>query len=94
MNVKIVDYGYKEDDAYIVYKISGLDLKQLKILDENLNEETKLNEKEKYLDLNIHFEKEFFPFESKESRNKLEDYIAREEIEMEVFISSFLEDFN
>jgi hypothetical protein len=33
-----------------------------------------------------------FPFQSNEAKNKIEDFIAREEIEMNVFLSSFLED--
>ena len=40
------------------------------------------------------FKKEFFPFQSRESKIKVEDFISREEIEMAIFLSSFLEDMD
>lgn len=42
--------------------------------------------------LKTKFKKEFFPFQSRESKIKVEDFISREEIEMAIFLSSFLED--
>ncbi|WP_409199804.1 DUF5750 family protein [Methanobrevibacter sp. DSM 116169] len=92
MKVSIEDYGYNEDKGYVKYKISDLNLDKLKILNENLNEDTEL--KGNNLFLTMYYDKQFFPFESEESKVKLEDYVAREEIEMEIFLSSFLEDFN
>ncbi|MDL2246413.1 hypothetical protein LJB96_02225 [Methanobrevibacter sp. OttesenSCG-928-K11] len=94
MNVKITEYGITDDKGCVKYKISGLSLNQLKILDNELEEETELNKNGKYLILTMYYKKEFYPFASEESKIKLDDFIAREEIEMEIFISSFLEDFN
>ena len=93
MKVKIEDYGFYDDKGYVIYKIADLSLDQLRFLDENIEEKTLLNEKEKYLILTMYYDKRFFPFESTESKEKLEDYIAREEIEIYIFISSYLEDF-
>ena len=94
MDVKIIDYGIDEDKGFVKYKISDLDLNKLEILDTNLEEETKLNKEDKYVILTMYYKKKFYPFASEESKIKLDDFIAREEIEIEVFISSFLEDFN
>lgn len=94
MIVKVADYGFNDDEAYVEYRVSDLNLKQLEILDKQLTEETELHKKEKYLILKVYYDREFFPFISDESKVKIEDYIAREEIEMEIFLSSFLEDFN
>jgi hypothetical protein len=41
-----------------------------------------------------HSQKEFFPFKSNESKIKEDDFISREEIEMNLFLSSFLEDMD
>ena len=46
----------------------------------------------KRLDLSPSFIEKFYPFKSVESQIKPEDFIAREEIEMKYFLSSFLED--
>lgn len=90
MDVKIVDYGINGDDCFILYNVSGLSYKQLEFLDNNLDDETQINENT--LILRTNFRKEFFPFKSNESKIKEDDFISREEIEMNVFLSSFLED--
>ena len=43
------------------------------------------------LKIRVFFE-DIFPFQSDIAKIKLDDFIAREEIEMNAFISSFLED--
>lgn len=91
MDVKVVDYDSSENENYVIYKISNLPLNQLEYLNNNLEDETVL--KENYLILKIYYEKEIFPFNSEASKLKLEDYIARDEIEMNVFLSSYLENF-
>ena len=40
----------------------------------------------------MYFEKDLYPFQSDVAKLRLDDFIAREEIEMNVFLSSFLED--
>ena len=92
MDVRIVDYGENADGGFISYNISGLSQNQLEFLNNNLDDETQItNDK---LILKTKFKKEFFPFQSRESKIKVEDFISREEIEMAIFLSSFLEDMD
>ena len=58
-------------------------------LNENLDEETSIGEG--ILKIRLYF-KEVFPFQSEVAKIRLDDFIAREEIEMNVFLSSFLDD--
>ena len=58
-------------------------------LNNNLDEETSIDEN--ILKIRVYFE-DFFPFQSDVAKIRLEDFISREEIEMNLFISSFLED--
>ena len=58
-------------------------------LDENLDEETSVDED--ILKIRMYF-KDIFPFQSDVDKIRLDDFISREEIEMNVFLSSFLED--
>jgi len=58
-------------------------------LDENLDEETSVDED--ILKIRMYF-KDIFPFQSDVAKIRLDDFISREEIEMNVFLSSFLED--
>jgi hypothetical protein len=40
----------------------------------------------------MYFDERLYPFQSDVAKFRLDDFIAREEIEMNVFLSSFLED--
>jgi hypothetical protein len=42
--------------------------------------------------LKMHFDDELYPFQSEAAKIRLDDFIVREEIEMNIFLSSFLED--
>ena len=42
--------------------------------------------------LTMYFDEEYYPFESEESKYRMEDFIAREEIEMWAYLTSLLED--
>jgi len=92
MIVKIIDYSLSEDT--ISFKVSDISLKQLKILNIELDEKTELIEKEKYLILKMEYGENLSPLSYEGPNFKLDDYISSEEIEMEMFLSSFLEDFN
>lgn len=92
MDVRIVDYGENADGGFISYNISGLSQNQLEFLNNNLDDETQITNDN--LILITKFKKEFFPFQSRESKIKVEDFISREEIEMAIFLSSFLEDMD
>ena len=92
MDVRIVDYGENADGGFISYNISGLSQNQLEFLNNNLDDETQITNYN--LILKTKFKKVFFPFQSRESKIKVEDFISREEIEMAIFLSSFLEDMD
>lgn len=92
MDVRIVDYGENADGGFISYNISGLSQNQLEFLNNNLDDETQITKDN--LILKTKFKKEFFPFQSSESKIKVEDFISREEIEMTIFLFSFLEDMD
>ena len=92
MDVRIVDYGENADGGFISYNISGLSQNQLEFLNNNLDDETQITNDN--LILKTKFKKESFPFQSRESKIKVEDFISREEIEMAIFLSSFLEDMD
>ena len=90
MIVKIRDYGDYGDGKFIDYEVGGLGPNQMEFLNENLEEETSI-EKDT-LKLRMYFSEDIYPFQSDVAKYRLDDFIAREEIEMNVFLSSFLED--
>lgn len=89
MIVKITGFDENADIPFIDYDIFGLSLNQLNYLNENLTDETSIEGD--VLKIRVYFE-DIFPFQSDIAKIKLDDFIAREEIEMNAFISSFLED--
>ena len=40
----------------------------------------------------MYFDEDLYPFQSDAAKIRMDDFIAREEIEMNVFLSSFLDD--
>lgn len=94
MIVKVVDYGLKKQDArdltFVKYKVTDIGSDSQKKLIDRLEEETEIISGDLYV--TVYYEKEYFPFGSSEAAIKLEDFIARDEIEMNVFLSSVLED--
>lgn len=92
MNVKIVDYGASEESEkyYVVYKITDIDEKTINKLKRRVEDELKVKSGDLYLTL--YFNGKFFPFGSEESKYRIEDFIAREEIEMLAYLVSILED--
>ena len=90
MNVKITSHGSDDNRKYVEYLVSGLSLSQMEFLNDNLNEETTIEEDA--LKITMYFDDELYPFQSEVAKFRLDDFIAREEIEMNVFLSSFLED--
>ncbi|UTB34038.1 MAG: hypothetical protein NKF70_06270 [Methanobacterium sp. ERen5] len=47
--------------------------------------------KEGQLFLTTHFEKKYYPFGSEAAKFRSDDFVAREEIEMTVYLTSLLE---
>lgn len=92
MDVKILDYGQNDKNGFIIYEVSGLLLDQIEFIRNNLEDETAVENNK--LILKTVFENEFFPFQSSESKIKSDDFISREELEMNLFLSSFLADMD
>ena len=80
-NLKIL-----EDLNYVKYRVSGLDSDYQKKLIDKLEEETEIIADD--LIITVLYKKEYFPFGSDEAAVKIDDFIARDEIEMTVFLSS------
>ena len=91
MMVNIVNYGRIDDRNYVDYEVCGLSQNQMEYLNDNLSEETNISGE--VFQLRMYFDDELYPFQSDVAKIRLEDFIAREEIEMNVFLSGFLEDF-
>lgn len=90
MIVSITDYGQRDNGNFIEYSVSELSQNQLVWLDDNLEDETVIEGD--MLVLTMYFENQLYPFQSDVAKFRMDDFIAREEIEMNAFLSSFLED--
>lgn len=90
MNVKIANYGKEDGKNFIEYEAYGLASNQINFLNENLSEETEINGE--VFKLKMYFDDVLYPFQSDVAKIRMDDFIAREEIEMNAFLSSFLED--
>ena len=89
MIVKITGYG-SGDENFVDYTVSGLDEKQKNYILKNLNEKIKVNGDD--LIITLYFTPKLYPFQSETAQFRLNDFISREEIEMNVFLSGFLDD--
>lgn len=90
MIVNISDYGDDGKSKFVEYTVSGLLDSQMNYLMEKLDEETSIVDGD--LIIKMYFEDRLYPFQSDVAKIRLDDFIAREEIEMGMFISSFLDD--
>jgi hypothetical protein len=90
MKVKIFDYGSDAKNYYVVYKVTGLDLDEQERLQGNIEGDVELKNGEIFI--TTYYEEKYYPFGSEAARCRMEDFIAREEIEMTVYLTSVLED--
>jgi hypothetical protein len=90
MIVKVSDYGEHDNGKFVEYSVFELSEMQLKFLDENLDEDTQIDDD--ILKVKMFFEDDLYPFQSDVAQFRLDDFIASEEIEMTFFLTSFLED--
>jgi Family of unknown function (DUF5750) len=90
MKVEIFDYGSDEKNYYVVYKVTGLDLDEEERLQGNVEGDVEIRDGEIYI--TTHFEEKYYPFGSEAAQCSIDDFIAREEIEMTVYLTSVLED--
>ena len=90
MRVEIVDYGDGDNKKFVEYDVFGLSRNQMEFLNDNLDEETIIDGD--IFKIKMYFDDVLYPFQSGIAKIRLDDFIAREEIEMNVFLSGFLED--
>ena len=90
MIVNVINYGKIDERNFVEYLISDLTSSQMDFLNDNLDEETEIEDG--CLNIKMYFDDRLYPFQSDAAQFRLDDFIAREEIEMNVFLSGFLED--
>lgn len=93
MQVKIFDYGMDgrdEKEYYVVYKVTGLSEDDVYKLQGNVEGDLELKNGDVFI--TTYYEKKYFPLGSEAARLRTDDFIAREEIEMTVYLTSILED--
>lgn len=91
MKVKIFDYGSDDNNNYyVVYKINGLTQEDMEKLQSKVEDKINFNKDEMFI--TIYFEEKYFPFGSEAAHCRIEDFIAREEIEMTLYLTSILDD--
>ena len=90
MIVNVVNYGKIDDKNYVIYDVLGLSQDQMEYLNDNLCEDTNINDD--VFQLKLYFDDNLYPFQSDVAQMRLDDFISREEIEMNLFLSSFLEE--
>jgi hypothetical protein len=91
LKVKIIDYGVSDSlkSYYVTYKVTGLTGEELNKLEGLLEDPITIEENELYM--NVYFEEEYYPFGTADSKSRLEDYLAREELEMTAYFLDLLE---
>lgn len=90
MIVNISNYGKTDEGNFVEYLVSDLSLKQKKFLKENLDVEIVCDDD--IFKITMYFDDELYPFGSDVAKIRIDDFIAREQIEMFAFLSGFLED--
>ncbi len=92
LQVKITDYGFSNslNRYYVTYHVSGLEEGDLSKLAQRLQDPVVVKGNEIFL--NVYFEGNYYPFSTEDSKSRMEDYIAREEIEMTAYILDLLND--
>jgi hypothetical protein len=92
LKVKIREHGYSDEyeSYYVTYQVTDLDKDALEKLKERLEDPVKVKCNDLFL--TIYFEKDFYPFQSEESKRNPADFQAREELEMTAYLVELLED--
>ena len=90
MKVKIFDYGSDANNYFVVYKVTGLDQDEQERLQGNIEGNVELKDDDVYI--TTYFDEKYYPFGSEAAQCRIEDFIAREEIEMTVYLTSVLDD--
>jgi len=88
--VKIFDYGSDAKNYFVVYKVTGLEQDEQERLQGNIEGDVEIKDDEVYI--TTYFDEKYYPFGSEAAQCRIEDFIAREEIEMTIYLTSVLED--
>ena len=88
--MKIFDYGSDAKNYFVVYEVTGLDQDEQERLQGNIEGNVELKDDDVYI--TTYFDEKYYPFGSEAAQCRIEDFIAREEIEMTVYLTSVLED--
>ena len=90
--VKITDYGFSDSlkRYYVTYHVTGLEEEDFSNLTQLLEDPVMVRGNEIFL--NVYFDEEYYPFRTEDSQSRLDDYLAREEIEMTAYLLDLLED--
>ena len=88
MIVKTVDYD--DEKCRVTYEVSDLPTMHLDYLHDNLLEENYIENGS--LRIVMYFTSELYPFQSDMAKLRLDDFIAREEIEMWAFLTEFIQE--
>ena len=88
--MKIFDYGSDANNYFVVYKVTGLDQDEQERLQGNIEGNVELKDDDVYI--TTYFDEKYYPFGSEAAQCRIEDFIAREEIEMTIYLTSVLED--
>jgi len=90
LKVKIFDYGSDAKNYFVVYKVTGLEQDEQERLQGNIEGDVEIKDDEVYI--TTYFDEKYYPFGSEAAQCRIEDFIAREEIEMTIYLTSVLED--
>jgi len=92
LKVKITDYGFSDSlkRYYVTYHIKGIGEDDLSKLLPLLEDPVVVKGNDIFM--NVYFEGNYYPFKSEDSKIRIEDYIAREELEMTAYILDLLDD--
>lgn len=91
MKVKVVDYGVSQESMYyVIYQVTEIDMETRKKLEKRAEGEITLKNGDLYI--KNYFERKYFPFGSEGAQQKPDDFVAREEIEMMIYLAGLLED--
>ena len=88
--MKIFDYGSDAKNYFVVYKVTGLEQDEQERLQGNIEGDVEIKDDEVYI--TTYFDEKYYPFGSEAAQCRIEDFIAREEIEMTIYLTSVLED--
>ncbi|MDD3985572.1 MAG: hypothetical protein PHY59_06775 [Methanobacterium sp.] len=90
MKVKIFDYGRDSKNYYVIYKVTEIDPEDQQKIQDKVEGKAELKNGDMYI--KTYFEEKYYPLGSADASLCMDDFIAREEIEMIIYLTSLLGD--